>query len=126
MNLLNELFCSKVRSELLRVLFGASLELHLRDIQRHTRLALNGIRRDLEKLRKMDLVSVRRDGNRVYFKANPDHPLFSDIQNIVLKTAGLVDILKSELRKAPEIRVAFVFGSIARGERKPEAILILW
>jgi predicted nucleotidyltransferase len=47
---------------------------------------------------------------------NKDHPLFLDIQRLVLKTVGLVDILQDKLSKSQEIMIAFVFGSIARQE----------
>jgi hypothetical protein len=38
-----------------------------------------------------------KDGNRIYYKGNKDHPLHLDIKNIVLKTIGLSDILKNVL-----------------------------
>ena len=33
------------------------------------------------------------DGNKKYFSANKEHPLFSDIQNIVHKYVGLDQII---------------------------------
>lgn len=37
-----------------------------------------------------------RDGNRRYYRANSGHPLFSDLQQLVLKTSGLRDVLAKE------------------------------
>jgi predicted nucleotidyltransferase len=53
----------------------------------------------------------------VYYRAKTENPLYPEIRNLVLKTSGLADALKSTL-KDKRIRVAFVFGSVARGEEK--------
>jgi predicted nucleotidyltransferase len=53
----------------------------------------------------------------VYYRAKTECPLYPEIRNLVLKTSGLSDVLKSALTDK-RIRVAFVFGSIARGEEK--------
>jgi len=115
MNDLSQLFCSRVRAEIFRVLFGLrGGEVHLREIQRQTGLAVGTVRQDLEKLTKLGLVSRRKDGNRVYYTAHERHPLTPDIRKLVLKTVGLVDALAAALATA-NIRCAFVFGSIAAG-----------
>ena len=51
------------------------------------------------------------------FTAKTGNPLYPEIRNLVLKTSGLADVLRSAV-KDKRIRVAFVFGSIARGEEK--------
>jgi predicted nucleotidyltransferase len=53
----------------------------------------------------------------VYYRAKTESPLYPEIRNLVLKTSGLSDVLKSALTDK-RIRVAFVFGSLARGEEK--------
>jgi predicted nucleotidyltransferase len=63
---------------------------------------------------KLDLVTRRRDGNRVYYTANGRHPLTADIRRLVLKTVGLTDMLRESLSDK-DIRCAFVFGSLATG-----------
>jgi predicted nucleotidyltransferase len=69
----------------------------------------------MRKLKRLGLVDDRRSGNRVYFRANRDHPLYPDIHQLVIKTIGLVDVLSAAIAKA-DIAVAFVFGSIAQGK----------
>ena len=128
MSLLSKLVCSNVRAEILRILFGINEpELHMRDIHRRTRLAINGIQRDLAKLVKLDLITSERDGNRLYFKANKSHPLYRDLHNIVLKTSGLVDVLKTAFKnvKKDDLFCVFVFGSIARQEERAASDLDL-
>jgi predicted nucleotidyltransferase len=117
MNTLAEVLTSRVRAEIFRLLFGVNQgELHMREIERQSGFAMPTVRRELQKLARLDLVKTRKDSNRLYYSANQNHPLFPDIRTLVLKTIGLVDILRDLLQKARGIRTAFVFGSVARGE----------
>jgi len=116
MTLLSSILSSKVRSEIFRLLFGLyEKELHVREIERQTGLSIGTVRQELQKLVTMELVIARREGNRLYYSANKVHPLYPDIRKLVLKTSGLVEVLKRALDKE-SIKVAFVFGSIAQNE----------
>lgn len=109
---------SRVRAEIFRLLFGLDeKELHLREMERQASLSLGTIRQDLQKLVKLDLVTTRRDGNRLYYRANTEHPLYPDIRKLVLKTSGLIEILKSAIDREG-VEVAFVFGSLASSKEK--------
>jgi predicted nucleotidyltransferase len=121
MSTLSGILSSRVRAEIFRLLFGLNeKELHMREMERQAALSLGTIRQDLQKLVKLDLVKARRDGNRLYYRANTDHPLFPEIRNLVLKTAGLVEVIKSALDREG-IEVAFIFGSLARSKEKAES-----
>ena len=121
MNTLAQLVCSRVRAEIFRLLFCVSpVSLHLREIQRRSGLALGTVRQDIEKLVKMELISRRKDGNRMYYAANEKHPLFPEIRGLVLKTSGLANVLKQALN-VPAVCCAFVFGSIAQGTATAES-----
>jgi len=118
MNRLAELLSSRARAEIFRLLFsGTGEELHVREIERRSGLNDSTLRQELRKLVRLELVQSRRDSNRVYYRAKTESPLYPEIRNLVLKTSGLSDALKSALMDK-RIRVAFVFGSIARGEEK--------
>jgi len=116
MDTLNQLFLSRARGEVLRLLFGlVERELHVRAIERESGLTVGAVREELKKLETLDLVSARRDGNRLYYRANTGHPLHEDLRNIVLKTSGLRDVLRDALKDS-RIQLAFVYGSLA-GDR---------
>lgn len=113
---LDKLITSRARSEIFRLLFGLrDGELHLRAIERGSGISAPSIRQELMKLLKLDLVKVRKESNRHYYRANSEHPLYGDIRNIVLKTSGLVDLLTGALDRK-EVKAAFVFGSIAANQ----------
>ena len=117
-NRLAELLSSRARAEIFRLLLsGTREELHVREIERRSGLNDSTLRQELRKLVRLDLVQSRKDSNRVYYRAKSENPLYPEIRNLVLKTSGLSDVLESALRDK-RIRVAFVFGSVARGEEK--------
>lgn len=107
---------SKARAEVIRLLFtDPARELHVRDLTRHSGLALRTLQTELKKLEQADLLISRRDGNRLYFRANANHPVFQELQGLALKTVGLSEQIKSALDSLEGIELAFVFGSIAEG-----------
>ena len=122
MSILSEILSSKVRAEVFRLLFGLNKDaLYVREIQRRSGFAIGTIQTEMKKLHKLDLVSKTRDGNRLYYRSNQHNPIFSEIQALVIKTVGLLDVLKDALAGEKTIRVAFVFGSLARGSEKAES-----
>lgn len=119
MNILSEILSSKIRAEIFHLLFGiVENDLHMREIERRSGHAIGTIQTEFKKLLRLDLVIKRRDGNRVYYRANKDHPLYSDIHSIVLKTIGLTDIFRKVFEGHQEIQIAFIFGSIANHREK--------
>jgi len=121
MNTLSQILSSRTRAEIFRLLFGATEdELHVREIQRRSGLNDRTVRQELSKLARLDLVKGRKDSNRVYYKANKVNPLYSEIHNLVLKTVGLVDILRAALKEG-QIQMAFIFGSFAEGKETADS-----
>jgi DNA-binding transcriptional ArsR family regulator len=118
MNTLAEFLSSRSRAEILRLLFGTNgRELHVRELERQSGLADATVRQELKKLTRLGVIVARQDGNRTYYRANVESPLYPDIRNLVRKTSGLTDVLREALGEA-EIQIAFVFGSVACGAEK--------
>jgi len=116
MAVLQEILSSRIRSEIFRLLFGLSeRQLHIREMERRTGLSVATVRQELQKLLRLQLVEAQRSGNRLYYRANKGHPLYTDIRNIVLKTSGMVDILREVLDKEG-VKIAYVFGSMASNQ----------
>jgi len=122
MGLLAEILSSNIRAEIFRNLFGIEkLSLHLREIERRTGFAVGTVQQEIKKLQRLDIITRIKDGNRINYKANTNHPLYPEIRNLVLKTSGLADVLKDALSAETKIKIAFVFGSFARKEEKAES-----
>ena len=126
MSLLAIMLSSKLRAEIFRIFFGIEdKEIHLREIERRSGFSIGTVRQETAKLVGLKLLIRRKDGNRTYFRANKQHPIYFDIHNIVLKTSGLPDLLTKHLY-VPEVHFAFVFGSLASGTENDKSDIDLF
>jgi predicted nucleotidyltransferase len=75
------------------------------------------VQRELAQLEAAQLVTVRRVGNQKHYQANASAPIFEELRGLVLKTSGLVDVLRAALAPlAAQIDQAFIYGSVAKGK----------
>lgn len=89
---------------------------YLSDLANHLGVRASSLQRELASLTGAGVLHRRRDGNRVYYRADPACPFLSELRGLILKTVGLVDVLRDALLAcADRISWAFVYGSIARG-----------
>lgn len=108
---------SGLQQRLLAVLFGQpDRSFYGNELLRLTGTGRGALQRELEKLVSAELVTVTAIGNQKHYQANPASPIFAELRGIVLKTVGLADVLRTALNPvADRIRMAFVFGSVAKG-----------
>jgi predicted nucleotidyltransferase len=87
------------------------------ELARHLKTSLSSLQRELNSLTESGVLDRRQDGRRTYYKARKDSPVFGNLRDLLLKTAGIVPALQSELsRFSDKIRWAAIYGSIARSE----------
>jgi predicted nucleotidyltransferase len=116
--MLAEILTSDTRAEIMRILFdGTGEEHYLREIEKLTKVGLNSLQKEVKHLSSIDLIKARKDGNRIYYSANKEHPLYPDLLSIVEKTVGIVSILRKSLND-PRIKCVFIFGSIAKNKER--------
>jgi predicted nucleotidyltransferase len=90
-------------------------EWHLREIVRRTGTALSATQRELLALTEAGILRRRMESRRSYYRANRDSPIYPELHGLMLKTAGLADVLREALAGVEGIRLAFIFGSMAKG-----------
>ncbi len=117
---IGEVLFGRTRRAVLALLYGhADEEFYLRQIIRAAGVGQGSMQRELEKLVGSGLLLRRTLGRQVYFKANPDNPVYTELRSLLLKTAGVADVLREALAPlAARIEVAFVYGSVARGDER--------
>ncbi len=110
----------KTRRAVLSLLYGHADEaFYLRQITRTAGVGLGAVQRELQQLLNAGILLRTVRGRQVYYQANRDCPVFLELKNLVLKTAGVAAILQSALAPlAGRIRIAFIFGSIAAGDEQ--------
>ena len=90
---------------------------YLSELAQFLRTTPSSLQRDLKALVDGGILEQRREGTRAYVKADTRSPLFADLHGLVEKTAGLLPTLQRLLEQFDtRVDVAFVYGSIARGE----------
>jgi predicted nucleotidyltransferase len=82
----------------------------------------SSLQRELHDLSESGILNTHRQGRMVYYQANRDSPVFPDLRGLLLKTAGLVDVLAQALKPvAAKVSTAFVYGSIAAGREESDS-----
>jgi predicted nucleotidyltransferase len=108
---------SGVQQRVLALIFGhPERSFYTSEIIRNVHSGRGAVERELARLEQTGLVSIQRVGNQKHYHANHESPIFNELRGIILKTAGLIEPLKQSLALYREkIKVAFVYGSIAKG-----------
>lgn len=118
--------------QLVEILFGAyrrqvlSLLLlrpdesfYVREIGRLTGIPTGSLHRELKLLSAAGLLRRTVVGNQVRYQLDQSCPIHEELAGVFRKTAGLADVLREALSPlAGQIRLALVFGSVARGKER--------
>lgn len=95
---------------------------YVREIARLTNTTAGTLHKELKLLVQAGLLSREAVGNQVRYNANRGCPVFEELSSILRKTSGLVDVLAEALSGTKKhLHLAFVFGSIARGESQEDS-----
>jgi len=118
MSTLSTVLFTEYRSRVLGLLLlHPERSYYLREIARITATVPGTLKREMDKLLEVGLLTIKKVGNQNHYQANPDCPIYEDLVNILRKTSGLSDVLMNALLPLNEkIHSAFVFGSLASGK----------
>lgn len=114
-----------LEGEALRILTGGAVEFSGRQVHRlvaHS--SEEGVRRALNRLAAQGIVHSRKAGQATLYRFNRDHLAAPWIEGLMGLRSQLLDRLRSEIDGWPvKPLAAAVFGSVARGEARPESDL---
>lgn len=97
-------------------------EVYQRSLAEKTGHSLAQVQYALERIEEAGLVTKKKSGNRLYYKAERSHPAFEDLKRAFLKTVALGDVIREALKPLEKkIQFAFVYGSIATGQDRPDS-----
>lgn len=123
--MLKSLFSSSIRADVLSLLLNSPEEMfYVREIAKLVRKNPSGVKRELDNLEKMGIVSSERVANLRYFQADINSPLFSELKDLITKSLGLPGAIKALLRAAGA-KAAFIHGPYAEGEDTEEVDLVV-
>ena len=108
----------KTRQKILRLTFlNPEKQFYLREFTNLTNTSPGAIERELKKLTSAGILSIERVNTKKLYSANRNNPIFEELKNIIIKTFGIVDLIKEALFPFKnDIKLAVIFGSFVKGE----------
>jgi len=115
--MLDAIVGSKLRSRVLGWLFTHPDErFFVRQLTKLLKEDSTNLSRELIRLEKAGILVSTKEGRQKYYQADRKSPVFNELHGLIIKTAGIADVLRSALSScADKIRVALIFGSFASG-----------
>ena len=90
----------KARRNILALLFGhADKAYYLSEIVKSAATGVSQVQLELKRLTDTGLLLREKRANQVYFRANPDAPIFEDLKNIVVETFGVAAVVRAALQR---------------------------
>src|SRR5580658_10237951 len=95
---------------------------YVSELARRMGVPSSSLQRELHDLTMAGILKTHRQGRMAYYQANAGSPIFPDLRGLLLKTAGLVDVLADLLKPlSAKVKIAFVYGSIASGSEQSDS-----
>ncbi|MCX6574316.1 MAG: winged helix-turn-helix domain-containing protein [Candidatus Aminicenantes bacterium] len=114
---------SKIRQKIILLfVYHKDKEFYLSEIARQVKTSAGTAQRELNRLRRMDLLTFGKKGNLSIYKLNAGHPLLKEVESIVRKTLGI----EVELRKALTGIGGIRWASHAKGTLKADSDIDLF
>ena len=116
-NIATVLFPGTRRKILTLFFLNQDKQYYFSEVVRGTGTRQGVVQRELKTLTDAGILSVEMRGRQKFYSVNKSNPIFPDLRNIVFKTFGVIGQVEEALEQLDKkIKVAFVYGSFARGE----------
>ena len=120
------LISSKTRIKLLIKFFlNSNNTSYLRNLEEEFGESTNAIRLELNKFEKAGFLNSYAEGNKKIFTANTQHPLFNDINRIIMKMVGIEYIVNYILERVGDLEKLYLSGDLAKGHNSNTVEIIL-
>ena len=114
--MLETLISSKTRIKLLLKFFlNSKATSYLRGLESEFGDSTNSIRIELNRFEKAGMLTSFLQGNKKYFRANTEHPLYTDTHNLLIKYIGFDKIIDRVIEKLGDVKRVYVIGAFAQG-----------
>jgi hypothetical protein len=114
--MLDSLITSKTRLRVIVKFFiNAANRGHLNALANEFGESTNGVRKELNKLKKAGYLISKNEGNKVVYLANVKHPLYSTLQELVKKHFRLDEIVEAVLERIGQVSTIHLVGDYAKG-----------
>lgn len=114
--MLNSLITSKTRLRVLVKFFiRAANKGHLNALALEFGDSTNGVRKELNKLKDAGYLISNKEQNKVIYRANTEHPLYSVLQQLVKKHLRLDEMVEAIVKRIGDVQKIILIGDYAKG-----------
>ncbi|MFH1837060.1 MAG: nucleotidyltransferase domain-containing protein [Candidatus Omnitrophota bacterium] len=122
-----EMFGSKTRQIILSTFFSEpDREFYTRQLASMHKMSVGNVHRELKKFVSSGMFNVRSVGNIKLFSLNKKSPIYEELKNIYYKTEGVIKYVREAVVRISGIRIAFVYGSFAKGDERKDSDIDLF
>jgi len=115
--MLETLISSKTRIKLLMRLFlNPGNSAHLRGLADDFGESTNAVRLELNRFEEAGMILSQTSGNKKLYKANDKHPLFADINSLLLKYVGIDKVIDIIIGRIGDLHKLYITGDYAQGK----------
>ena len=93
----------------------------VRELHRQTELAMASLQNELKRLERLGLLGRQPLGNKVTYRIDFASPRWSAFRALIRQLAEPTEVLRAAFAGAKGVDAAFVFGSQARGDMRPDS-----
>jgi hypothetical protein len=113
---LGELITSKTRLRLLIKFFVSQANRgYLNGLATEMGESTNAIRKEFNHLHDAGYLQKEKSNNKIQYKANTKHPMFSVLQKVILKHLGIEDAVEIVLERMGDVDQIILIGNYAKG-----------
>ncbi len=124
--MIETLISSKTRIKLLLKFFlNGNTTAYLRHLEGEFGESSNAIRVELNKFEEAGMLTSEVKGNKKFFKANQEHPLYEEIHSIVRKYVGLDRIVEHVIKYLGNLERVYLTGAFAEGRDSEVVDIVL-
>ena len=125
-SILNSLITSKARVKILMRLFlNPDRHAYLRELANEFSMSTGLLSDELKQLKKSGFLKSEKNGRQIHYRANQQHPLFSELNSMVRKALGMDRILDSIIERLGDLEAAYLIDDYAVGKDTGLVDLIL-
>jgi DNA-binding transcriptional ArsR family regulator len=115
-NILSGIITSKLKIKMLiRFFMNPESKAYLRELSSEFDVSSNAVRTELNQFTKSGLIQSEKDGRKILYKANKNHPLFPELSSMTKKVMGIDRVVESIITRLGSLELAYLLDDYAIG-----------
>lgn len=116
-NILSGIITSKLKIKMLvRFFVNPASKTYLRELAAELQVSSNAVRTELNHLADASLIQSEKDGRKVLYRANLQHPLFPELASMARKALGVEQMIESIISRLGRLEKAYLLDDYALGK----------